>query len=293
MRELDQIQRWMRAVVMHPGGASEGVASAEARQMIDLGPEEVEQVVVRSRALSGLERLEIYNRGYFARLVECLREEFPVLAHALGEATFDEFAVDYLQRYPSRSYTLNLLGAKFPRFLEETRPEDDTNDGTGVNWPDFLIDLAQLELTYSEVFDGPGVERQPLLDAARLGAISPERWPETRLVPVCCLRLLTLRYPVHKYYSAVRKEKKPRFPKPRPTYLAVTRRRFVVRRFELTWPQYVLLNALIMGQSVGEAICLTVEKTAGDLDDLAGQLREWFFNWTAEGFFQDAQESPN
>jgi hypothetical protein len=285
MHDLDQLQRWMQTVVMHLGGAVEGVASAESRQIIDVHPQEVEKVVRPSKALTGLERLEIYNRGYFARLLECLCEEFPVLRHALGEEAFDQFAVDYLQKYPSRSYTLNQLGTNFPRYLAESRPTED-GSGAGGSWPDFLIDLATLELVYSEVFDGPGVEGQPLLDADQFKAIPTDRWPEVRIVPVCCLRLLSLRFPVHKYFAGVRKNRNPRFPKPADAFLAVTRRRYVVRRYELSRPQYVLLSALAAGQPVSQAIGLTAQSADSDLDELAANLRQWFFNWTAEGLFQ-------
>jgi hypothetical protein len=201
MHDLAQIQRWMQAVLMHPAGAAEGIASAEARQAIDLPLDQAERVVTRSRSLSGLERLAIYGRAYYARLLDCLRESYPVLFHALGEDAFGAFALDYLQKYPSRSYTLNDLGASFPRYLRESRPADEP----GPSWPDFIIDLAALEWTYNEVFDGPGAEGQRLLGAEQLRSVPPERWPEARLVPVPCLRVLALRYPVHTYYTAVRR----------------------------------------------------------------------------------------
>src|SRR5258707_1575006 len=156
--ELGQLQRWMQAAIMHPAGIAEGIASAEARSYIDVGPDEAERVVTRSRAMTALERLAIYAYAYSARLVECLSEEFPVLKHALGEEVFDAFAVEYLERYPSRSYTLFQLGVNFPRFLAETRPDREADEGVAAEWPDFLIDLATLERTFSEVFDGPGVE---------------------------------------------------------------------------------------------------------------------------------------
>jgi hypothetical protein len=283
MRDLAQLQRWMQTVVMHPGGAIEGMASAEARQVIDVRLEDVEQVVRPSRALSGLERLEIYNRGYYARLVECLRDEFPVLKHALGDEAFDQFAVAYLRECPSRSYTLNQLGASFPRYLAESRPGA---AGAGASWPDFLIDLATLELTYNEVFDGPGVEGQPLLNADLLQAIAPDRWTEARIVPVCCLRLLSLRYPAHKYFAGVRKKRDPRFPSPADTFLAVTRRRYIVRRYELCCSQFILLSALAAGQPVGQAIGAMAEAANADMDELAAKLNQWFYNWTAEGLFQ-------
>ena len=228
-RDLGQIQRWMQAVLMHPTGVAEGIASAEARRHIDVGPGEAEKVLTRSRALTALERLEIYAYAYYARLLECLREELPVLMHALTQEVFDAFAVGYLQAYPSRSYTLLQLGANFPRYLAETRPEEGGGDGLPADWPDFLIDLATLELTFNEVFDGPGVEGERLLDAEQLRAIPAERLPEARLMGVSCLRLLPLRYPVHRYFTAVRRHEDPVPPEAAETYLAVTRRRYVMR----------------------------------------------------------------
>jgi hypothetical protein len=82
-----------------------------------------------------------------------------VLAGALGNELFDQFAMAYLQAYPSTSYTLSQLGANFARHLEETRPDRDELAHGEVSWPDFLIDVARLEWAIGEVFDGPGVER--------------------------------------------------------------------------------------------------------------------------------------
>jgi hypothetical protein len=287
MRNLDQIQRWMQAVLMHPAGAEEGVASAPAREAIDVAPEQAEHVVTRSRALSGLERLAIYNRAYYARLLDCLRESYPVLCHALGEDAFGSFAIDYLQKYPSHSYTLNDLGANFPRYLRDSRPADEPGPG----WPDFLIDLATLEWTYSEVFDGPGVEGRRLLRPEGLRKIPRARWPQARLVPVPCLRVVALHYPVHAYYTAVRRKKEAELPDPAETLLAVTRRRYIVRRYELTRPQYTLLETILDRQSVGEAIQRAAE-VAGGGDDFAAVLTKWFRDWTAEGFFQAVELPP-
>jgi hypothetical protein len=284
-RDLGQIQRWMQAAIMHPAGVAEGVASAEARSHIDVGPDEAETVVTRSRALTALERLAIYGYAYYARLLECLREEFPVLKHALGEELFDAFAAEYLQQYPSRSYTLFQLGTNFPRFLEETRPDREGKGNAGPDWPDFLIDVAALELSFNEVFDGPGVEGEHLLGAEQLRAISPERLLEARLVGVPCLRLLALRYPVHKYFAAVRRQEEPDLPGPAETFLAVTRRRYVVRHYELSPAAYQLLHALLAGESVGQAIGRAVEAAGPDLDRLPDNLWTWFHDWAAEGFF--------
>jgi hypothetical protein len=284
---VDELQRWMQAVITHPGGVAAGIDSDDARQQIAIVPEQAERVITRSKALTAIERLQIYHHAYFARLLECLREEYSVLAAALGSELFDAFAVAYLQAHPSQSYTLNRLGTHFPEFLERTRPS-----ATGANsdrgaWPEFMIDLARLERTVNEVFDGPGVEDQPLLDTVRLQAIPPHRWPEARLVCVPCLRLVTLSYPVNDYFAAIRRGDQPAIPEPGAAYVAITRRDYRVVRYPLEPAQFELLQALIEGEPVGTAI----ERAAAvsNLNDaqLASALQIWFRFWTAEGFFRD------
>jgi len=285
MRDLNQIQNWMQAAIMHPAGTLEGMASDEARCHIDVGQSGANAVVTGSNSMSALERLSIYSFAYFARLLECMREEFPVLTHALGEETFDAFAVGYLQAYPSRSYTLFQLADNFPRYLAETRP-DPAEDGELLpGWPDFLIDLATLELTLSRVFDGPGVEGEALLDAEQLRKLSPESLLESRLVGVPCLQLLALKFPVHTYFTAVKQSHDPEFPEPAETWLAVTRRNFVVRHYELSRPAFELLQALLGGATFAEAIERAAESAGDDLDRFSNNLRAWFQDWAAEGFF--------
>ena len=135
---LDAVQRWLQAVIMHPEGVEAGLDSDGARAHLDVPAQNVEQVVGRSQALTSIERLGIYAGAYYARLLECLGEEFPILKQTLGDETFDAFAFTYLQSYPSRSYTLTKLGEHFAQFLTETRPdpeewnaeeEEDSNGG--------------------------------------------------------------------------------------------------------------------------------------------------------------------
>ncbi len=266
---------------MHPGGVAEGMQSAAAREHIELAPNQIEQVIARSAALDGVERLEIYARAYYARLVECMEAEFPILARAVGDELFREFAVGYLECYPSRSYTLNHLGARFSDYLAETIPVDDADSPS----PAFLVDLARLEWTFGEVFDGPGVERTPLLQPDQLARLEPDDWAEMRLLPVPCLRVLRLDYPVHDYYRALRADTDSPPPPPRETWLAVTRRDYVVRHYPLVPMQYALLDAILHGASVGQAIESAVTLAEASPEQMAANLREWFRFWTAESFF--------
>ncbi len=137
---------------------------------------------------------------YHARLIECLEAEFPMFRQAVGADAFADFAVEYLKQYPSHSHTLANLGATFPRFLEETNPSA-TSDSLTAGWPEFLIDLALVERTFSEVFDGPGIEERQTISVDELRAIDSQSWPQARLTPAPCLRLLALRFPLNDYYT--------------------------------------------------------------------------------------------
>ena len=281
--ELARIQRWMHSVITHPNGVAGGVESSEGRREFDIGTDDLERVITRSRALTAADRIEIYANAYYARLLECLRGEFAILAKTLGEELFDEFAFGYLQDYPSKNYTLNKLGENFPRYLAESCPADEDPD-----WAAFLIDLATLERVYSEVFDGPGVEGQPLLSAGQLLAIAPDQWPDARLEFAAGFRLVELRSPVHLYISAMRHDEEATPPVPAETWLAVHRRDYVVRRVPLSRPQFVLLRALSAGETVGESIGQMVDAGGIEMDELAAELRAWFRDWAAEGFFRAA-----
>jgi hypothetical protein len=255
---LRDVQAWMLAVMTEPGGAQ----SEAARERIDATPEEV----VRSTpGLGAGQRLELYRRGYTARLLETMRAHHPALRHALGDEVFDAFAVDYLAARPSRSYTLLDLGAGFADHLEATRPDGDES------WPDFLIDLVRLERAFIEVYDGPGAESAELLQPGDVTA-------GARLLPVPCLRLLAARFPVADYLMAVRRREEPPLPAPRRTWLALSRRDYEVTITELDERGHALLAALIGGAPVG--------------DDDARRLP---LDWAERGFFLSAdptQEAP-
>ena len=177
LRQLAQIQRWLQAVITHPDGVEAALSASEARAEIDVPPERIEDVVEPSRRRTSIERLEVYANAYYARLLECLRDEFPALLHAVGEEVFDGLAFGYLQSYPSQSYTLSELSRQFAQYLEETRPRDEDETSGAPSWPDFMIDLVRLERTLQRnlrrprrgTAHAPGCRGPPRPRARRLG----------------------------------------------------------------------------------------------------------------------------
>jgi hypothetical protein len=296
---LGQVQRWFQAVITHAEGVEAGAAALEARQLLPLQNGELESVITRSRALTAAERLAIYANAYHTRLLECLGEVFPMLRRTLGDDGFSSLALGYLEEYPSRSYTLNELGRHFPQFLEQTRPSPDelaTDPLSSANqssleqdWPAFLIDLARLEWAIYDVFDGEGVEGKALLTADQVLRIPPGRWAEARLEPVPCLRLLATQFPVNDYFTSLRSagaDEAIVLPAKSPAFVALTRRDFIVRRYNLSAPEFELLKALSRGSSVGEALDQMLSQSQADPATLPDTVKLWFRNWTAEGLFQ-------
>ena len=115
---LDKLQQWMQAVITHPAGVEAGISTPEAQSHIATSSSDVETIIEPSRRQSSVERLEVYANAYYARLIECLQAEFPVFRQTVGDDLFAEFAVDYLRRYPSQSYTLGELSCAVRQFLD-------------------------------------------------------------------------------------------------------------------------------------------------------------------------------
>jgi len=283
-RNLDQLQRWMQTVISWPAGVEAGIASEAAQAKIALESSELETVVTASSKQTSLERIGIYANAYYARLLECLSEEFPALVCAMGKTAFGAFSMEYLQEYHPSSYTLCDLGANFPQFLRENKPQTEENE---VDWTDLLIEIATLERVYSEVFDGPGIEQKALLTEETLNSIKPEEWPEISLKMAPCFRLMQFQFPVHDFISNARKGNTPQIPEQQVTYLAITRRNYIVRREAISQAEFFLLSKLQAGLNVGDAITLFAESDLMEPEELGLKLHEWFKRWTTAAFFID------
>src|ERR1700678_2362377 len=68
--------------------------------------------------LTSFERLEIYNRQYWFRLIDCFYDDYPGLRAVLGDRRFARLAHAYLMQHPSASFSLRNLGQFLLKFLE-------------------------------------------------------------------------------------------------------------------------------------------------------------------------------
>lgn len=248
--DLAKIQRWMQEAIV----AGEEPDAARTRRMVR-----------PSATMAPEERLGVYRGMYLARLNEALRTDFPALAQFLGDELFDELVAIYVREHPSRSYTLNDLGAELPRFLDRL---------DGLPSPGYARDLARFELAQAHVFDEAETEAMSTEDVA---AVPDAAWAGARLAPIAALRLLELDYPVQLYVEAMKREG-PRPPRRRRrTRLVVFRRNYSVTWMELGKPAFGVLGELASGAPLGTALRLIRD------DDTAFTM---FQRWMTEGLFR-------
>lgn len=75
----------------------------------------------------------IYARAYRLRVIESLKEDFPLLTILLG-SQFEDLAFSYLDSISANYANLLELGSQFPRFIQKTRRESEV-----------LFEIAQFE----------------------------------------------------------------------------------------------------------------------------------------------------
>src|ERR1700758_129123 len=231
--------------------------------------------------LSSFERLEIYNRQYWFRLISAVSEDFSALNALLGPKRFDPLILAYLNENPSTSWTLRDLGAKLPSFLE-SHPE------FAGRRHRLAVDVARLEWAYVDAFDRK--HRTPLAteEAQAIG-------PESKLSLQAHLQLLELSYPVDSLVLAVKKHapeteivsnaanrresqnrlKLPAMRQER-VWLAVHRFDDSVYYRRIDREAYLRLSALRSGATVSQAVKHAFEKTKMKAEQQATVLREIF-----------------
>lgn len=245
--------------------------------------------------LTSFERLEIYNRVYWFRVLDCLYDDYPGLRAIVGEKNFMKLATAYLAKYPSTSFTLRNLGQQLEKFLREEPQWIAPNK-------ELALDMARFEWAQVVAFDDaarPPITTDDLLDAPagklRLG-----------LQPY--LSLLALDYAVDKFLLAVKKresdvlrdeasntfesmprtrkrKRRVRLPKREPVYLVVHRYDNMLYYKRLEPEAFAILEGLAKGKTVEKACLVALAKSARTGVDWGAQIQEWFHDWSALGWF--------
>lgn len=263
---LPQLERWFQARIHLP---QEGIKT--------LPSPAPQTLLLPSAHLEAGQRLDLYSGMFFARMHDCLAEDYPTLRQQLGEDRFHTLLRGYLRANPSRHYSLNFLGRKMPEFLRHPRR---------LPRQTLLREIARVENAMSEVFD----EREiAALGEKEFRAFAPQRWSKARLSLIPALRLLSLDYAVNDAISATRQERPaPRIPR-RTQNLVVYRRDFRIWRMEIPGPAFAALQAIARGRTLAQAVEAFVRAWKGRKKDLSHQVTQAFSQWAREGFFASIQ----
>jgi hypothetical protein len=245
--------------------------------------------------LSSFERLEIYNRQYWFRLLDCLHDDYPGVRAVLGTKRFTRMATAYLEKYQSNSYTLRDLGDRLEHFIRE-------EPAWTTPYELLAADMAQFEWAQTLAFDGPS--KRPLAADDILGT-SPD---ELTLSLQPYLSLLLLDYAVDDFLIAVKKQdedalraeasnaihsaprvssrrKLVRLPKKQQVFLAVHRYDNQVYSKRLEPEQYQILSAIGRGETVAAACEAAISQSTKTDLNWTDTVKTWFDTWTALGWF--------
>jgi hypothetical protein len=294
--KLLQLQRTMARAVMQPLTASERMQqkAPDGRRMRSYAA----GFIKPNDRLTSFERLEIYNRQYWFRLLSAMTEDFPGVRSVLGEKRFDAMCKAYLRDCPSRSFTLRNLGEKLESWLRAHPRWAGTKQR-------LVLEIAGLEWADIEAFDAAAVPALRTEDLAAAGA-------GLRLQLQPYVQLLRFHYPVDDLLLAVRKEDEDRdfasnaFAerrkrkhvravaklKPRAIFLVVHRidNSVYFRRIEAE--EFEVLSALRQGKALEKAIQAAFRKSSILLAEQASSVQQWFQNWATLGWFCRPGKKP-
>lgn len=179
-RDLKKAQRLFFSIINKPLTAQEKMRRHPR----------TEKLIKANELLSSHERIELYAQQYWWRLRQALEGDFACVREILGDKLFRQVVEDYLSKYPSKTFTLRNAGSKLASYLASRERREPRKFRSAS-------EMAALEWALIESFDAA--------DAAQLTAENLAD-PDLRLVAAPHVRLLRVKYPVHKIQAELSKE---------------------------------------------------------------------------------------
>ncbi len=277
---LRQFQQWMLQLLLDPfqqtGVAPKDFLPEELKQG-SVDTTGISQVIEDTEKLNARRHLGIYQRGYIARLRNCMSQQFSALEYALGEDIFIAFADGYLASKPSRHYNLAELGREFADYMQATRPDADAE--TKEDWIDFMIELAQFEFDFGVLYEQKG-------DEAFVAATLDDADDSIFLRDVC--DIFEFQFPIRWYYSEFKKGENPSLPHPHHSFCLVVRHEYQLAIYDLHPEQYTFLALMKEGMTASEAKAKFKSLHPDQEDQFDKVWPEWKRRWTEIKLFHCA-----
>jgi hypothetical protein len=287
---LLEIQRRFTEALITPLNSEEGINERTRRG--EPMQQVAEEILKPNDRLSSVERLEIYSRSYWFRIISSFNEDFVGLRAVLGDKKFDALVETYLADNPSRSFTLRNLGSRLEDWLR-------ANPQYTHPYEQLALDMVRLEWADIEAFDAGEEPTLKLEDLSR----SPEEIA-LRLQPH--VKLLDLHYPVDKLLLEIREEsdddsddasntfserqsrsrvKSVRKSKAKLTFVVIHRVDYDVYFKRVTPEAFRLLKAIQAGKTLSDAIDAAFNPSILAEGKITELVQGWFHDWAEWAWF--------
>jgi hypothetical protein len=264
---LEALQDATYRLIAQPGGVD---AVADGAELAAL---------VRGGAVAPAERVAVYANAWFARLHDCLHDDYGATARALGPDAFHDLVKTYLMLHAPARPSLRHAGAQLAEHLAA-----EPFAAIFARRCAYAADLARLEWAIAEAFAAPDA---PELTREKLAQIEPEAWPALRFAAAPSLHLLDLAWPVQIARERFEREgddaiwtEAPALPRV-PTHVRVWRQAERVRFARIPALEHDLLADLRAGQSFS-ALCERACAQIGDAE-AAARVAGLLASWTSDG----------
>lgn len=239
------------------------------------------------------ERLAIYNRQYWFRLLTALHSDFRLTARLLGYWDFNEYAARFFETHPPRSYDLHDAAEGFELFLQHAVPSEGVSvDRGALRLPrQAVLEAACIDSAHRRVFNATSEPRLVL------SASDAERLPGSRLVASKAFVIVEEHWPLLALRRTLQHEADgPRVALPtphvEPLSWAVFRAERGTQVMALTRPKARLLT-LLGTHTVADALShFEAELREGERHALPSQVQLWLAEGMKLGFWTALQSSP-
>ncbi len=237
-----------------------------------------EALIAPSKTLRPVERLELYHRQYWYRLLDSIAEDFPVLRALLGRDTFWGLLEAYLEASPPTSFTLRHLGAGLADFIAAgSHP---------LPHPVHAEEIARLEYALCAAFE-----------AGKSPPIRPEDLGTAAIALQPHLHLLAFRTNADTLWRRAARGRRignPLGPNEVPRrFVAVFRHDLGLYVERLPRAAHAILAAIDAAGSLESAMERVASRPGRVRGRDLAQVSEWFRTWIQRGWIRRGEEVPS
>jgi Putative DNA-binding domain len=279
-RKMQSTQKWFASVVTTRLTENDNIQPYTVNGT--LIAEEAARYITPSSTLKPHQRMQIYNQQYWWRLLNTLHTNFPLVTRLFGCHTFNEkIGIPYLLKYPPDHWSLNLLGARLPKWTSECYQEPDRP---------LVLNAASLDWTFMASFIAP---QSPYPDLAKLVKENSEKLLSQTFYLQPHINLFTWEYDLLTFRTNFLKQgvdywiehRFPDLPKGK-TYFFILYRNLQnhLAWREISREEYLLLELFKAGTNINAACEYIESQESSVYDYVAEHLQKWLQEWAQAGW---------